>query len=266
MFLLTSCASKKFKNISYLEPATTQKTSIEPTLNVFQPRNKKFKNNKVLVFVHGGNWNSGDKKTYGFVGRNFAKKGITTVVVGYSLSPEVNYDQMTAQVAEAIQWTLNNIVKYDGNADQVFLTGHSAGGHLIALAATNPKYNLAQNSIKGIILNDAAGLDMYSYLSKYPPTKQEDYLTTWTNDPEKWKEASPIYFLDENSPKFMVYLGTKTYQSIIDGTNSFVQKLAPFQGKIEPILLPKKHVNMMTQYLFPWSNRYDEIIDFMKNN
>ena len=263
MFLITSCASKKFKNVSYLEKSETTTLKSEPTLNIFQPKNKKYTNNKVLVFVHGGNWNSGDKKTYNFFGRNFAKKGITTVVVGYTLSPEVDYDGMTKQVAKAINWTKNNIKNYNGNANEIFLTGHSAGGHLIALATVNPKYNVPNNTVKGIILNDAAGLDMYSYLKQIPPTTESDYLATWTNNPEEWKKASPIYYLDNNDPKFMVYLGTKTYQSIKNGTASFLTALEPFQGQIETILLHKKHVPMMTQYIFPWSNRYDEIIDFM---
>lgn len=266
MFLITSCASKKFKDISYLEKSETTNLQSEPTLNVFQPRNKKYKNNNVLVFVHGGNWNSGDKKTYGFLGRNFAKKGITTVVVGYTLSPNATYNEMTQQVAKAINWTKKNISEYNGNPNQIFLTGHSAGGHLIALAATNPKYNVPNNTVKGIILNDAAGLDMYSYLKQIPPTSESDYLTTWTNNPDKWKDASPIYFLDKNSPKFLIYLGKKTYQSIKNGNASFLTALVPFQGKIDPILLNKKHVPMMTQYLFPWSDRYDEIIKFMNSN
>ncbi|MFT7351714.1 MAG: arylformamidase [Flavobacterium sp.] len=264
--LITSCASKKFKNVSYLEKSETSKLKSEPTLNIFQPRNKKYKNNNVLVFVHGGNWNSGDKKTYNFFGRNFAKKGITTVIVGYTLSPEVNYDGMTKQVAKAINWTKNNIQNYNGNANEIFLTGHSAGGHLIALATVNPKYNVQNNTVKGIILNDAAGLDMYNYLKQIPPTTESDYLATWTNKPEEWKKASPIYFLDKNSPKFMIYLGRKTYQSIKEGNASFLKELELFQGQIEPIFLNKKHVPMMTQYVFPWSDRYDEIIDFMNKN
>jgi alpha-beta hydrolase superfamily lysophospholipase len=52
-----------------------------------------------------------------------------------------------------------------------FLTGHSAGGHLIALATTNPKYNVPKIPCE-IILNDAAGLDMYSYLKQIPPTTE----------------------------------------------------------------------------------------------
>ena len=262
ILFFTSCASKKYKNIDYLANTSSDKN---PTLNVFKPRNSKFKKNPVLVFVHGGNWNSGDKKTYGFLGRNFAKKGITTVVVGYSLSPNANYDEMAKQVAKAVTWTKENIANYNGNPNEIFLTGHSAGGHLIALVGTNSKYLKDKTTIKGIILNDAAGLDMKHYLEEVPPTQKDDYLTTWTNNPETWKNASPIYFLDKNSPPFMIYSGgTKTYKSIQISNDRFIKELNKFQPNVQPIVLNKKHVTMMTQYFFPWSERFDEIVGFMR--
>lgn len=262
LFLLSSCSSIKYKNVAYISKPDQE----NPTLNIFKPRNKKFNNNPVLLFVHGGNWNSGDKKMYGFIGRNFAKKGITTVIVGYTLSPKATYNEMAFEVSEAITWTKKNIADYNGNSNELFLTGHSAGGHLIALVATNTKYLQDQSIIKGVILNDAAGLDMKHYLEQYAPTDKNDYLNTWSNEPKKWEDASPIYFLDKTAPPFMIYLGSKTYNSITVSNNRFLEKLHEFQPEVQPIILNKKHAPMVIQYLFPWSNRYDEIIEFIKNN
>ena len=258
------CASKKYDNIEYLGSENQNKTN--PTLNVFTPKSPRFTNNQVLLFVHGGNWNSGDKKLYGFFGRNFAKKGITTVIVGYTLSPNANYNDMANQVAKAIEWTKLNISKYKGNPNEIFLTGHSAGGHLVALVATSPKYLKDKSMIRGIILNDAAGLDMKNYLEESPPTKYADYSTTWTLDPENWRKASPIYFLDKNAPPFMIYTGSKTYESIKVSNQRFIEELNKFQPNVKPIVLKKKHIPMMAQFIFPWNDRYDEIIAFMKNN
>ena len=263
-FSLSQCASKKNKNIIYLNPNLTQKEN--PTLNIFSPRKSSLTSNPVLIFVHGGNWNTGNKNLYGFIGRNFAKKGIITVIVGYTLSPKANYDDMAKQIAKAVQWTKENIANYNGNPDQIFLTGHSAGGHLVALVGTNPKYIKDQSIIKGIILNDAAGLDMKHYLEEFPPTEEDDYLFTWTSDSKKWQEASPVYFLDINSPPFMIYLGSKTYPSIKVANERFLAKLNQFQPTVQPIILNKKHIPMVTQYFFPWNNRFDEIIEFIKKN
>ena len=262
-FLLVNCSSKKHTNISYL--GTTDKTTSEdPKMNIFVPRKSSATQLPVLIFVHGGNWNSGRKGTYDLLGRNFASKGVITVIPNYTLSPEANYDEMTRQIVSVIKWTKKNISQYNGNANTVYITGHSAGGHLGALAVMNPKYEIDSGSIAGIILNDAAGLDMKNYLEGNPPTVKDDYLATWTSDPVKWKDASPIYFLDKNSPPFLIYVGDKTYNSIKIGNSRFLDAIKPFQPDVTPIRLNKKHVPMVLQYFNPWSNRFDEIIAFMK--
>ena len=260
--LFTSCAAKKHKDLSYIEKANP-KIAVSPKLNVFTPRKKIKENLPVLIFMYGGNWNSGSKDTYGFFGRNFAKKDVITVIPDYTLSPNANYDDMAQQTAQAIKWTKAHIEEFNGDPERIYLTGHSAGGHLAALAAMNPKYGIDPADISGIILNDSGGLDMYNYLQKDPPTAEDTYLTTWTDNPENWKDASPIYFIDENTPPIKIYMGSKTYPSIKSSNRNFLIALKPFQPNVEPIVLPKKHISMIIQYFFPWSKRFDEIKSFM---
>lgn len=267
VFLCTSCATIKHKDISFL---TSETLKIEtngsiPKLNVFTKRKISEEKKPVLIFVYGGNWNSGSKDIYGFLGRNFAKHDVVTVLPNYTLSPKVNYDTMAKQVAEAIKWTQKNIDEYGGDPSQIYLTGHSAGGHLITLATLNPKYEIDPESISGIILNDAAALDMKHYLENNPPTEKDDYLSTWTNDPANWKDASPIYFLNEKSPKFKIYLGSKTYQSIDTANRRFLAELHKYQPNVTFNMLNKKHIPMVIQYFWPWSKRYDEIVEFIVN-
>jgi len=260
-FAIAGCASKKYENVAYLD-STTSKIP-QPSLNIFTPKSKKFQNTPVLLFVHGGNWKAGDKKMYSLLGRNFAKKGVSTVIVGYTLSPNANYDQMATQVGKAVEWTYNNIANYKGDPNQIFLTGHSAGGHLAALVGTNPKYLKDKYMVKGIILNDAFCLDMKSFLEIIPPTNENYYLTTWGNDPAAWENGSPICFLDSTDPPFMMYLGKKTYDGILITNNMFLDELHKYQPDVQPIFLNKKHISMVVQYFFPWNHRVDEIKDFM---
>jgi len=105
---------------------------------------------------------------------------------------------------------------------------------------------------------------MHNYLQQYPPTTTDNYLTTWTKDPETWKDASPIYYVSENTPKIMMYVGERTYPSITVANKRFLEAIKPFQPSLEPILLDKKHIPMMTQFIWPWNNRYQEMIEFMK--
>lgn len=261
---LSGCGAKKIKDIPYAEKLENPDLK-SVKLNIFKSR-KSQKNRPVLIFVHGGNWNSGTKDTYGFLGRNFAKKGILTIIPDYTLSPKTDYNGMAIQIASAIKWAKENAEKYGGDPNQIFLTGHSAGGHLAALAVMNPKYGIDPASISGIILNDAAGLDMKNYLEENLPTSEDDYITTWTNNPEKWQDASPIYFLDKKTPPLLIYIGNKTYESIKVANARFLNALQPIQPNVKPIYINKKHVPMVLQYFFPWSDRYDEIKEFIEVN
>lgn len=266
--LLASCASIKHKNITYLDSSASLVLDAQekvPTLNVFEPRQSKAKK-PVVIFVHGGNWNSGNKEIYSFIGRNFAKKKVVTVIPGYTLSPIASYDVMAKEIAQAVIWTQKNITTYGGDPEEIYVMGHSAGGHLVALVATNPTYikNPSQ-IISGVILDDAAGLDMYSYLQDYPPTASNNYDRTWTKDPAKWKEASPIYYLDKETPPFKIYVGLKTYSSIAKYNEIFLKELHKYQPAVRPTYLDKKHVPMVTQFFWPWTDRYNEIINFIKS-
>lgn len=262
IFSLHSCSTKKIADVPYLSASIVKETSL-PKLNVFVPRKLKAEA-PILIFVHGGYWNSGRKGTYDLLGRNFAKKGVITIVPDYTLSPAASYDEMAKEIAAVIKWTQSNGKLYKGNSKQIFITGHSAGGHLAALAVMNPKYGIDAKAISGIILNDAAGLDMNDYLDKNPPTAEHDYLATWTNNPENWKEASPIYFINKDTPPFLIYVGERTYGSIKTANKQFLKALHPFQPEVSPIYIDKKHVPMVTQYFLPWNDRIDEVINFMK--
>jgi arylformamidase len=265
ILLLVGCSSTKIKDVSYMQ-SSDKTTLVTPNLNVFVPKKFKKTPSAVLIFVHGGNWNTGNKETYNLMGRNFAARGVVTVIPDYTLSPFADYDVMTKEIAAVIQWTKENISKYNGDPTQVFITGHSAGGQLGALAVMNPKYGIDSASISGIILNDAAGLDMKHYLQENPPTAMDDYLTTWTNELENWQQASPIYFLDKNTPPFLIYVGDKTYPSIKVANSRFLSALQPYQPNVTPIRLNKKHIPMVLQYFWPFSSRFDEVIEFMNTN
>ncbi len=129
----------------------------------------------------------------------------------------------------------------------------------------NPKYKIDQTKIAGIVLNDAAGLDMKNYLEQNPPTNAQDYLATWTNDPKQWHDASPIYYINQNTPPVMMFVGTKTFQSIKEANENFLNVLHAFQPNVESIMIDKSHIPMVLQYFAANSPRFDEIKAFAES-
>ena len=271
LFIFSGCAFKKVarsKNIIYLAADSLQNVA-EQRLNIYSPhKNDALK--EVLVFIYGGNWNSGKRSLYSFLGNRMARKNIVTVIIDYPKSPKANYKEMATDAAMAVKWVTQNINKYGGDADKIFVSGHSAGGHLAALIAVDDRYfkqlNIA-NPVKGVILIDAAGLDMYSYLKSENFPDSNTYLKTFTNDTTTWKAASPLYLLHANMPPMLIYQGGKTYPSIAAGNREFVTALNKLGNKpVYHIIKGKKHIPMITQFLNPWNAHYQEMIDFMKKN
>ncbi len=91
---------------------------------------------KVLVFIHGGYWQMLDKSNFHFVANTFCADNITTVLLNYPLAPDYTMDQIVLSCSNAISWVYNNIATYNGDPNQIYIAGHSAGGHLATMMMT----------------------------------------------------------------------------------------------------------------------------------
>jgi arylformamidase len=108
----------------------------------------------VFVFFHGGYWRMLSSKDVAFVALGPAKAGIVTVNVNYSLCPKVTIDEIVRQARAAIAWTWHNIAGFGGDRDRIYLGGHSAGAHLVAMALAadwSGEYGLAPGVVKGAL-------------------------------------------------------------------------------------------------------------------
>ncbi|MBI1730172.1 alpha/beta hydrolase [Candidatus Acetothermia bacterium] len=154
----------------------------------------------VLLFIHGGSWREGDKSIYTYLGRTFASQGFLTVIANYRLTPQVQHPVHVQDVARAFSWIYANISQYSGDPNKIFMMGHSAGGHLVALLALDERYlqaeGLATTLIRGVI--PVSGV---FDLTQFPPTLFAD---VFTSDPDTRKDASPISHVDDQQPPFQI--------------------------------------------------------------
>lgn len=95
---------------------------------------------KTLVFLHGGWWHLLDKSRFYFLADGFRRQGINTVLLNYPLAPEASMGEIVASCRKAIPWLYSHSSAFKGDPEQLYVAGHSAGGHLAAmLVATDWK-------------------------------------------------------------------------------------------------------------------------------
>jgi arylformamidase len=90
----------------------------------------------IQVFIHGGYWRALDKADFSFVARAFRPAGAAAVVVNYALVPAVDMDELVRQCRAAIAWVYRHAASFGGDPERLFVSGHSAGGHLVAMLFT----------------------------------------------------------------------------------------------------------------------------------
>ena len=101
------------------------------TLDVFLPEGHG--SWPVHVFVHGGYWRSLDKQDFSFAARGLQPAGVLVAVINYALIPSVDMDELVRQVRASVAWLHRNVAALGGDPDRITVSGHSAGGHLVAM-------------------------------------------------------------------------------------------------------------------------------------
>ncbi len=168
-----------------------------------------------VVIIHGGGWRSGDRSMEWPTAIHLAEKGYVAVTVEYRLSPEAKYPASVYDLKSAVRWLRANAGKYKIDADKIAASGCSSGGELAAFIGvtnsnkkfaggkTNSKYSAdvqAVIDIDGILdFTDPNESGKDTILSK--PSAGKAWLGySFKENPEIWREASPINYVDKNCP------------------------------------------------------------------
>ena len=164
---------------------------------MYVPKGKK--DFPVVLFVHGGSWKGGNKNLYAALGESLAKDGIGCVICNYRLSPQVQHPAHVEDVAKAFAWTCDNIEKYGGKKEQLFLCGHSAGGHLSSLLVTDPQYLKAEKHSPSEVKGVASFSGVYQIVNT-----ERVFEVPFGKDEKVCKLASPLTHAAGKHPPFLI--------------------------------------------------------------
>ncbi|KAA0893157.1 alpha/beta hydrolase [Pusillimonas sp. ANT_WB101] len=199
-------------------------------LDIYMPVNSELPPD-VVVFFYGGNWNSGSRKRYGFVGKALATRGIMTVVADYRLSPHVAYPAFVEDAAQAVAWTLKHIDEYGGNAKKVFVAGYSAGAYNAAMVALDPRW-LAKHGVSPAALQGWIGIaGPYDFLPITTESTKPAFLY-----PDTPVDSQPVRHVSAKSPPALLITGTA--DKVVDPARNSQALAAHLRA-----------VNVMVQYI-----------------
>src|SRR5579884_160254 len=216
------------KDIPYVEGKDADERQ---KLDLYLPKGAK--DFPTLFFIHGGGWTGGSRSGLARIGRTFARNGVAFVSTGYRLSPKVKHPAHIEDVAKGFAWTVANIGKYGGNAGAIFVSGHSAGGHLAALLATDDDYlkaeKLSLSHIKGVI--PISGVFVISPRMK----------NVFGDDAEVCKKASPQSHVRKGLPPFLILYADSELRGLGKQAEAFAPSLK--EHKVEANIVMAKDRN-----------------------
>jgi acetyl esterase/lipase len=176
-------------------------------LDLYLPEGKS--NAPVLVFFHGGGYTKGDREDAARFGRTLARHGVAVAAAGYRLLPANKYPAPVEDGAKAVGWVKANAARHGLAADRLFVGGHSAGGHLASVLATDPK-----------LAADVRGAVSLSGSYRIPAERASQY-----GGPEAAKTSSPITQVRARLPAFFLAYADKDSPGKDKGTAEFADAL-----------------------------------------
>lgn len=172
----------------------------------------------LLAFIHGGYWQTNDKEASSFLAEGPLAHGISFALIEYTLAPEADIDRIVGEIERAVAWLHANAVELGADPRRLYLSGHSAGGHLSAMM-------LGRSPIAGAI----AISGLYDL---------EPIRLNYLNEKLRLTEASarrnsPIRHLAPQSPPVTVAVGAAELPELVRQSADYAAALESHGAAVE---------------------------------
>ncbi len=192
-------------NIQYYNATTNKSDSYineRCVLDIYYPKNTK--NFATIIWFHGGGLTGGSKE----IPEALKNKGFAIIGVNYRLSPKVKAEKAIEDAAAAIAWTFNNIANYGGDASQIFVSGHSAGGYLALMTGLDKKWLQKE----GIDANKIAGLIPFSgQCITHFEIRRENGIPDTTPTIDAY---APLFYVRADAPPLLLITGDRELEML----------------------------------------------------
>lgn len=175
--------------------------------------------NPLLMFIHGGYWQSLDKTDFAYLAPPFLDSGVAFASINYGLAPMVGIEHMVHQCRSAVLKLHREAAKYNIDPERIFLCGHSAGGHLAAMTMLTPWAQL-ETTVSSPLQGGCAISGLYE-LTPIRLSYHNDILGL---DAKTADSMSPITCLHNPDRPFLCAAGSEETDEFLRQQRAFVQK------------------------------------------
>jgi len=233
------------RDLDYRRGPPAQRAS--DLLDLYRPRGLRAGARRpVVVWIHGGGWRRGDKRTGARrKAELFTGAGYLFASVNYRLSPlefdarapdpgRVRFPDHPADVGEALGWLRRHVAGRSGDPRRLLLIGHSAGAHLAALVATEPRFarahGIGRRNVIGFVSLDAPAFDLAAAADPAGERSREQREMIWNAfaTPEEnafddaWAAGSPLRAAGPGDPPGLIVTQAALPQRVDEATRMAV--------------------------------------------
>ncbi len=198
----------------------------------------------VQLFIHGGYWQLLDKRDYCFVAEPFVEAGCMVVVINYTLAPDADMHEIVRQSRAAVAWTYENARTYNGDPSRIYISGHSAGGHLVAMMMETD-----WASAWGLPADLVKGGCAVSGIFDLEPIRLSYLNQAVGMDAQVSERNSPLYHLPRGVAPLIISVGALETDEFLRHALEFSTALKNAGHPYEHLVLPDQHHFSMVQEL-----------------
>jgi arylformamidase len=204
----------------------------------------------LFVFIHGGYWQRNEKERFSFVVPGPRSRGINVAVPGYTLAPEARLTDIVAEIRQALTFLVNRAGELSFDANNIYIGGWSAGGHLAALIVDHPAVRGAI-PISGIFDLEPIALGVLN---------EKLQLTA-----DEIASLSPLKNLPEHSPPIRLFVGAAELPELKRQSEDYT-KVARGRGlPVTLMTLPgHHHFSILDELARPDGALTDALVDLIK--
>jgi acetyl esterase/lipase len=233
------------RNVSYCS-IQTDSTSRYLAIDEFSPEPKrKDKKRTAIIIIHGGGWRSGNRTQHYALAQHLARLGYVCFTPEYRLSTEALFPAAVYDIKAAVKWVKSNAKYFYVDTNKIAILGFSAGGELAAfVGATNgdtafedkSDYTIICSNVQAVIDIDGTLSFVHHESGEGDDSKKISAATNWLgaskkDNPELWKQASPLTHAGKNTPPTLfinssierMHAGRNDYIKILTENNIYTE-------------------------------------------